>query len=356
MIMNTVKTVLLFVAASMSMLFFSSCEKSPITLAMHDPVYPTGSQSVTYTLTKATSGTINSAKLYETVSTINSSGTVTSAGTETMINSWTSPPGDLTFTTSGGYGSNKLITYRFEVTTPDQTKNFRVTFATRPYPVTNMPAPVYTQGDPDDVFDLIFIPDTDITNMNNFYSNVREAILESFFDEPKLRFWRRQFNFYINPFKGTATDYDRISIDGAHQVPSNNANLTFAEGRVLFHQNNLRDYASGGLFSSEMQNRGTILHELGHAWFDLADEYNGGSHYQTNPYPNNWPSLSAAQTAGREYGSCKSSSDAVQMGTSGWYKLCVENCQMKTTGLNHTTYDCPGQYRINYAVLDNAIN
>lgn len=346
----------LLLFAAIGLLAFSSCEKSPITIAMHEPIYPTGSQAVTYTLTKATSGDINSAKLYETVSTINSSGTVTSAGTESLINSWTSPSGDLTFSKSSGYGTNKLVTYRFEVTTPDQTKNFRVTFATRPYPVANMAAPVYTQGDPDDVFDLIFIPDTDISDMNDFYDNCRGAILESFFDEEKLRFWRRQFNFYINPLKGTATDYDNIATDGQHQVPSNNANLTWAEGRVLMHEDNLRDYASGGLFSTEMQNRGTILHECGHAWFDLADEYGGGVHWEEDDFPNNWPSLSDAQAAGSDYGSCKSSADAVQMGSSGWYKLCIDNCQMNTTGLNHTSYDCPCQYRINFAILDNAIN
>ena len=66
------------------------------------------------------------------------------------------------------------------------------------------------------------------------------------------------------------------------------------------HQNNLRDYASGGLYSSEMQNRGTIMHESGHGLFDLADEYGGGSHFQTDPYPNNWPSLAAAQAAGSQ--------------------------------------------------------
>lgn len=337
-------------------MLFSSCEKSPITLAIHEPIYPTGSQAVTYTLTKVTDGDINSAKLYETVSTINSSGNITSAGSEVEINSWTSPSGDLSFSKPSGYGDNKLVTYRFVVVTPDQTKSFRVTFATRPYPVANMAAPIYTQGDPDDVFDLVFIPDNDISNMSDFYTHCRGAILESFFDEPKLRFWRRQFNFYINPLKGTATDYDNIGTDGYHQVPSNNANISWAEGRVLMHQNNLRDYASGGLFSTEMQNRGTILHECGHAWFDLADEYGGGSHWEEDYYPNNWPSLASAEAAGGNYGSCKSAADAVEMGTSGWFKLCVDNCQMKTTGLNHTTYDCPCQYRINYAILDNAIN
>jgi hypothetical protein len=334
----------------------TSCEKSPITLAMHEPVYPLGSEAVTYTLTKVTTGDINSAKLYQTVATINSSGVVTSAGSESEIQSWTNPSGDLAFTTSAGLGNNKLVTYRFVVTTPEQTKSFRVTYATRPYPVANMPAPIYAQGDPDDVFDLVFIPDNDITDMNVFYENCRGSILESFFDEPKLRFWRRQYNFYINPLRGTATDYDRRSIDGNHQVPTNNANLTFAEGRVLFHQDNLRDYASGGLFSSEMQNRGTILHELGHAWFDLADEYPNGVHWEEDDFPNTWTTLSGAQGAGNDYGDCKNSSDAVQIGSDPFYRLCVSQCQMTATGLNHTTYDCPCQYRINYAILDNAIN
>lgn len=356
MILKRIKTVLLPLVAVSTLMFFGSCEKSPITLAMHDPIHPTGSQAVTYTLTKVTAGSINSANLYETVSTINSSGTVTTAGTETLINTWSSPAGDLSFTTSGGYGNNKLVTYRFDVTTPDQRKSFTVTFSTRPYPVTNMPAPVYVQGDPDDVMDLVFIPDTDITDLNVFRNHCRGMIVESFFDEPQLRFWRRQYNFYINPLRGTATDFDNISTDGTHVVPTNNANLTFAEGRVLMHQNNLRDYASGGLFSTEMQNRGTVLHETGHAWFDLADEYASGSHWQEAELPNNWSSLAAAQAAGSNYGSCKSSADAVQMGTSGWYKLCVSNCQMLTTGLTHTTYDCPCVSRINFVILDNAIN
>lgn len=353
---SQIQSILLFPIALIGLMMFSSCEKDPITLALHDPIYPTGSETVTYTLDKASAGSINSASLYVQVSTINSSGTVTSPGSETLLQTWTSPPGNLAFTTTSGYGNNRLVAYRWEVISPEQSKTYKVTFATRPYPVANMAAPVYCQGDPDDVSDLVFIPDTDITNMNNFYANCRGAILESFFDEPKTRFWRRQFNFYINPLRGTATDYDRRTIDGPHQVPSNNANLSFAEGRVLMHQNNLRDYSSGGLFSTEMQNRGTILHEAGHALFDLADEYNSGVHWQEDDLPNNWSSLAGAQAAASGYGSCKTAADAVQMGTTGWYKLCIETCQMKTTGLTHDSYDCPCRSRIDFVVLDNAIN
>ncbi|TGV01545.1 carboxypeptidase M32 [Flavivirga rizhaonensis] len=336
--------------------FLSSCEKDPVTLALHEPIHPTSSQQVTYNLTKVTSGSIDSAKLYEQVNTINSSGIITSTGSDVLLQTWTSPSGDLSHTKSSGHGSNKLVTYRWEITTPDQSKTFEVTYATRPYPVTNMPAPVYCQGDPDDVFDVVFIPDTDITTMSNFYDNCHGAIEEAFFDEPHTRFWRRQYNFYINKQKGTATDYDDIATDGTHQVPSNNANLAFAEGRVLMHENNLRDYASGGLFSTEMQNRGTIMHESGHALYDLADEYGSGVHWEETNYPNNWPTLANAQAAGNNYGSCKSPSDATEMGTSGWYHLCVSNCQMVTSGLTHTEYDCPCKSRITYTVLDNAIN
>ena len=341
---------------SIALLLFSSCEKDPVTVVMHEPIYPTGSETVTYTLHKATAGTINSASLYEQVQTIDANGMVTATGTETLLNTWTNPAGNLSQVTSSGHGSNKLVTYRWVVTTPDQNKQYRVTYATRPYPVADMPAPIYTQGDPDDVFDVVFIPDTDITNLTDFYTNCRGAIDEAFFDEPHTRSWRRQYNFYINPERGTATDFDNIAVDGTHSVPSNNANLAFAEGRVLMHENNLRDYSSGGLFSTEMQNRGTILHESGHALYDLFDEYDGGVHAQEATAPNNWSTLAGAQADASDYGSCKTAADAVQIGATAWYKLCIANCQMNTSGLVHNDYDCPCKSRITYAVFDNAFN
>ncbi|AFL81127.1 hypothetical protein Aeqsu_1643 [Aequorivita sublithincola DSM 14238] len=337
---------------------FISCEKNPITLVLHNPIYPTGSQAVTYNAERVTDGSISDAKLYETVNTINNSGSITSTGTETLLQTWNSPSGDLSFTKPSGHGDNKLVTYRWVFTTPDQTKTFKVTYATRPYPVANIPAPVYVQGDPDDVFDLVFIPDTDVTSMNTFYTNCRGAIREAFFEEPHTQFWRRQYNFYINKEKGHATDYDHTETDGYHVAPSNNAYLSFAEGKVIMHQLDLRDYRMGSLFSTEMQNRGTIMHESGHAFYSLADEYSGGVHWQEEVLPNNWTTLAGAQAASTGYGSCKQSSDAVQIDDSGYHRLCVSNCQMGhyVSQTRPTGYDCPGQSRITYVVFDNASN
>jgi hypothetical protein len=333
---------------------FTACEKSPITVALHEPIYPASGEDVAYTVERVTSGTINSANLYEIVSSVSSTGAVT-PGTEVLLRSWTSPSGDLTFTKSGGYSANSLVTYRVEAVLPEGSpKEYRITYAIRPYPVPNMPAPVYAQGDVDDVMDVVFIPDTDITNMGNFRIHCRRMIRDSLFDEDNVRFWRKQFNVYINPLRGTATDYDRIAIDGVHQTPANWANLSFAEGKALLHQNNLRDYATGGLFSSEMQNRGTMLHEGGHALFGLADEYAGGAHWQAAELPNNWSGLATAQADAP--GRHKTAADAVQMGTTGWYKICASACQMNGTGLTHVSYDEPCVDRIHWAFIDNAIN
>jgi hypothetical protein len=179
-------------------------------------------------------------------------------------------------------------------------------------------------------------------------------IRESFFDEPTTRRFRRSFNFYINPSTGHATDYDKIATDGSHQPPANAADLSFAEGRVLLHQTNLRDYASGGYYSSEMQNRGTVLHESGHGLFGLADEYEGGAHWEADPYPNNWDSSAEASAAAPDRGKTAADVDVVKAGA--WWKLCVDGCQMTTTGLTHDSYDSPCEDRVVWAILDNAFN
>lgn len=339
------------------LMLLSSCEYNPVTLALHDPIFPTAGQTVTYSLERVTDGTINSAELYEFVATVASDGSLSAVTPESLLQTWNAPTGNLSYTKNGGYPANSFVTYRWviKVATSDgvKTKEFRVSYATRPFPVANQPAPVYVQGDRDDVFDVVFIPDTDITDLTSFRNNCRGMIRESFFDETHLRTWRRQFNYYINQQTGHATDYDRIATDGTHQLPSNNAQLAFAEGRCLMHQNNLRDYASGGLFSTEMQNRGTILHESGHALFGLADEYNGGVHWQAEKFPNTWNSQSGCEAAADDYSSCKSLSD-VNNFQSGWWRLCAEDCQMTATGLTHTFYDCPCKSHITDMVFKTA--
>ncbi len=329
------------------------------TLPMHNPIYPTSSDNVTYSLEANAPEGIATIRLYEQLSTSEAGGTWL-AGAENLIHTWSvsgSPTSQtVSYARTSTLPANTMVRYRFEVVdTRSNTRSHDVTFAVNPYPVADEPAPVYVQHDPDGVFDVVFIPDNDITNLATFYGHCRGMIRDAMFAEPTVRVWSRQFNFYINPDRGTATDYDRIASDGYHQTPANWDHLSFAECKCLMHQGDLRDYASGGLFSTEQQNRGTLLHEGGHAMFGLADEYPGGAHWQSAVLPNNWSTLTGAQTDAPHRH--KTAADARQIGTDGWYKICLDDCHACVSGLNVTAtgYDAPCDDRVTYTVIENAV-
>ncbi len=338
------------------------CE-NPFSIALHDPITPAPGDPVNYSLEMQGGSSPKEVRLYEQVSALSVVDVdltfiklkflVVTPGAEVLLTSWTNPPiGTITYTRSTGMPVTSLITYRFVIVESDNdTREHKVTFAGQDYPLPDSPVPAYVTGNASNTYDIVYIPDTDIGNLNTFRTQCRNDIREAFFDEATTKLFRHSFNFYVNRQTGHATDYDRIAIDGLHQTPSNYSYLSFAEGRIILHQNNLRDYTMGdGLYSTEMQNRGTILHESGHGLFSLADEYPGGAHWQEPVLPNNWRTLAGAQAAAPGVG--KSASDAVEIGHDGWYKLCVDTCQMLTTGLVHDAYDKPCRSRVIYCMVD----
>ncbi len=341
-------------------LFLVGCE-SPLTIATHDPIYPKADQAVTFTLEKVSGSRLRSVALYEVVSNVDANGTITSTGDEAMLKSWSSPGKVISFTKPAGYPPRTFVRYRFKVKAPssgwggcfssNDTFSHEIVFATRPYPVPGDPAPVYVTGDPNEVFDIVLIPDTDIpeAEMDVFRDHCRRVVREAFLDEPTTRAFRRSFNFYINPHPGTATDYNSAV---PHIPPVNFARLSFAEGRVLMHKGDLRDYSLSAerFYSTEMENLGTILHESGHGLFGLADEYGTGRHWKPDPKPNNWDAEGDAMADAR--GMRKSASDVQEIVTGAWWKLCGVECQMNTSGERHTTYDRPCHERVVWCVLD----
>lgn len=275
-----------------------ACKQNPETFAIHAPIYPSGSDAVTFTLRKI-DGSVSEVKLFEFVATVNSAGDLSATTPETEIQTWNSPTFPLTFTKSAGYGTNKLVTYRFQVKGNSKTYNHSISFATRPYPVTNQPAPVYVVGNQDNVLNLVFIPDTSMNSrMNLFYSSVGSQIDSTFHQEDWVRRFRSSYNFFINPVTAIARDFDSGL---SHVLPSNSANLSFAQGKVILHFHDIRDQAGSGYFSAEYYVRGTMLHESGHSLYRLADEYdaNSASHWEEADFPNNWDNKSDAEAACR---------------------------------------------------------
>lgn len=339
-----------------SLLLFSSCKETPETFAIHSPIYPSSGQAVNYTLRKI-SGDVEKVELFETISTLNASGVVTSTTSEALLQTWNAPAGDVTFNKSGGYSSNRMVNYRFVVKGNNKTYTHRISFVIRPYPVSDMPAPVYVVGDQDKVMNLVFIPDTDM-NLDSFRNAVFYDIRDAFQKEDYVRRFRSSHNFYINTQTGHAHDYDTETRN--HETPSNYSNLSFAQGKVILHNRVIRDFAQGGgLFSTEYYNRGTILHESGHGLYGMKDEYEGGAHYDFNTDPGNtWATKAKAEAAATRLGLPLSDANRIAPGSASdtYWELCPDDCMMEKTGLSVWPYHKPCQNRILHTILTRATN
>ncbi len=325
--------------------FLSSCREKPETFAIHSPIYPTGSQQVTYTLSLI-EGAAEKVELFETVFNVSATGGLSGSNPESLIKTWDDPTFPLNFTRSGGYGTNKYVRYRFRVVGADKTYNHSIAFATSPYPVANAAIPVYVVGDVDRVLNCVFVRDSDLTN-SLFLTHVGRNIDSSFHREEWIRRFRSSYNFYVNPHAGKASDFDTPD---PHIYPSNNANLSFAQARIILHSASIRDWSDGTYVGTEYYNRGTILHETGHSLYGMADEYGGGSHWENDENPNNWDSKSQAEGAASGVG--KTTADVVKMGSDNWWKLCNGDCMMLRTGLTIFPYDQPCRNRIFQRLVD----
>jgi hypothetical protein len=335
------------------------------TFSIHDPIYPGAGGNVTYTLLDviAVNG-VQSIELHEWVQDVDQFGN-TSGGGWVKLDCWgpdpgcstlpSSPPISVSHVKGGGNTSNKFISYKFKVfdSSGNPYPNSDIVgYAIRDYPPSSVPnddlkqpAPVYVQGDVGQAMDIIFIPDEDITDLDVFRDHCRLMILEGIFGDEMTRSWWQFFNFYINPLDGDATT-------SVHRRPDNWNQLTFAETQTIMHLDVFRDHAEGTLFSTEQENRGTMLHEAGHALFGLADEYYGGGHWQLADYPNNWKNRSDARSEAplRHRGP----GDVRKIGRNNWYKICYTNCQMNNSGLTVIEYDLPCRDRVEFSIQNNA--
>lgn len=149
--------------------------------------------------------------------------------------------------------------------------------------------------------DLVFIPDSDnyaSANVTAFRNDVHKVIREAYFsDELYLRNQGR-FNFWIAQDTGDANGFG--GSDPCHTAPANwSTDYSFADSGVLLHTDNLRDCASGGIFSTEPTSTETVRHETGHSPFGLADEYCcDGGYFQTGTNPNMYgPEPAGSSTA-----------------------------------------------------------
>jgi hypothetical protein len=212
------------------------------------------------------------------------------------------PPGnvatlDCLHIVPGGFPAARLIKLRAVVTGGNgETRSESYMFAAGTYPWPDDPIPIRVTGDPAKRMDIVFIPDTDLP-LGDFRANLAGVIENLYFKYETYRgndrgvMWRVIYNFY---YSGQQGNYEELC---QFTEPANVANLqAVGDAIAILHQAPLRDCKVGGIFSSEIDFDKTLIHETGHALFDLRDEYCCDSAYDQQPcFPNLYATLAACQ-------------------------------------------------------------
>lgn len=170
-------------------------------------------------------------------------------------------------------------------------------FAAGDYPLANAAIPIRlktatTRGG----LDLAFIGATDLSA-----DQLRMAlhkVVDMFFTYDEIRDHRAFYNFYYSRVQGKYLQGCQFT------QPGNMAQLeATSDAIVFFHQADLRDCRVGKSISSEIDSQASLIHETGHALFDLQDEYCCDSSYQEQGCAANlWSSLTSCQAAASALG------------------------------------------------------
>jgi hypothetical protein len=174
-------------------------------------------------------------------------------------------------------------------------------FAAGDYPWPEEAIPIRVNSVNARAFSVAFIPDTDIS-VADFRAKLGDVV-DLYFRYPDI-FDHRQFhNFYYFAGQG---HYEFVQEPGADPkcVFKDPKNMKLIESGVnlfaFLHLNAMlpieRNCAKGRRFASKIDDDKPLLHESGHAFFGLRDEYCCDSHYKPQPCaPNVYATLAACQ-------------------------------------------------------------
>jgi hypothetical protein len=286
---------------------------SPV--ASHEPMHPTNAEMVTFTATAP--GTVDKIRLAYRRATLSTapdgSHVTTPVGGEVEVKVC-DPPGTVanlacTHTMTTAFPAASLITYK--ATSFDAAGNAEsdeYSFAAGDYPWPSDAIPVRAKSAAVRALDVVFIPDTDIT-VASFRAQL-DDVVRLFFRYPQIEASRVHHNFYYSSIQG---NYEETC---SFTDPSNMAKLLLVGDTVAFlHSTTLRDCKSGKRFSSEIDYDKSIVHETGHAFFGLMDEYCCDSSYaQQACVPNLYASLAACEADAPNLGYQKSDCKQLKKG------------------------------------------
>jgi hypothetical protein len=171
-------------------------------------------------------------------------------------------------------------------------------FAAGEFPFPRQAIPIRVSTVNARAFSVVFIPTNDLS-APELRAKLRDVV-DLYFRFPDISDHRRFHNFYYSAEPGI---YSRVADAGGkfHCVftgPDNMSLLIKSGGNAFayLHKASERDCKRGNRFSSEVDDARPLLHESGHAFFGLVDEYCCDSPAkQQRCVPNLYDSLAACQ-------------------------------------------------------------
>lgn len=176
--------------------------------------------------------------------------------------------------------------------------------------------PVAYTGPSSDRIDIVLIADGDTYLGPDDPEFLEDAgiMYKYLFENEFFTKYQHLFNFWIAQTTAAADSYDNEEGKFTTTITKPNdweTNYAFADAGVIIHQDDFRDFAKGGFFTSTRGFSGVARHEVGHRPFGLADEYCcDGGYYEQSVFPNVYETLEAceddAPNLGRNTAACRS--------------------------------------------------
>jgi hypothetical protein len=198
-------------------------------------------------------------------------------------------------------------------------------------PAQGVAVPVIMTGGRANSIDVVLIADRDdFTSSSDaaFLTAANNVIKGAYYGQDYFLEQQQHINFWLADQRG---DAEGVQSSGSclNTVPSNWATeyAAWTDTGAILHTNAFRDCAQSKVFSAEHVSLGTVLHETGHAPFNLADEYGGpnfGGYWELLTDPNLYDTLAECEADApallRTYPNpCRSFTDTRPTPDKTWY-------------------------------------
>lgn len=304
----------------------------PQTFPMHTPIYPSKEEKVTFRLYRDNADAIDSVVLYETTKRYVECQFV-SYTDRMVLNTWSNPSDfPIEFTKPTHYEESLIVEYEFEVfsNNKDSVDRSIIKFATQPYPVSAQPVPVYAAVSDVVGFSIKFDPNPVCRGLlanidNKFLLAAEDNIYNCLLKAASLRQYYWMYDFFVTPLSSAS-----FCAPGT-TLPPTNVDLLLYNPDVTILMDTFPlstgryDLPASNTITAGLDEKGALLHEIGHALYELADERIGGANWYNADFPNLWTDISFAES----YACCvnKLKTDAHRIeASSNWFTLCKQEC------------------------------